>query len=228
MSNALTRLCDSDDLPDELDRDWHSDFCALMRWLREHGYRDYVRSASVDQIEGLAANPAVEDEADAMEKALGLLQYCINHPPWSDLTSKQRIEVRRLVDLTYVGLRARQRRLSTSIREYQLRREAEEQRVLHRLAELNDNVIVAHGNRSYSINRQSSMTLTDREDTVLQAFLAQPSMDKPSLEQKSGYFDGPRVLKRLMIKYGGMFAPAILLPVRRSQGGYRVSIRSAR
>lgn len=84
--------------------------------------------------------------------------------------------------------------------------------------------IVHHGNRQYSIGSHQPRTVTAREDTVLQAFLQQASMDRRTLVDRSGYQDPHVVLKDLTEKYEQIFAPAIRLAGKKSQGGYSVSI----
>jgi hypothetical protein len=83
--------------------------------------------------------------------------------------------------------------------------------------------IVSLGKRRYQIAPHMPVEVTDREDRVLEALLNAPGIGKLQLGKDSGIFDeAPRVLKKLTERYGGIFAPAIHLPGRRSRGGYRV------
>src|SRR5262249_52134326 len=77
------------------------------------------------------------------------------------------------------------------------------------------------GNRQYaSSGCTSPQTLTEREDSVLQAFLGRTSMDLATLKELSGEQEAARILKRLTRNYGGAFAPSIRLPGRKGKGGY--------
>jgi hypothetical protein len=77
----------------------------------------------------------------------------------------------------------------------------------------------------YGIGDADPVTVTDIEDSVLQAFLSAPSMSAPQLVTKISDDRAPRVLGRLRKKYGGIFAPAIRCPGKKGQGGYSVRIR---
>jgi len=90
-----------------------------------------------------------------------------------------------------------------------------------------DSYIISHGSRQYSIGVMHALTVTDREDTILQSFIHRSSMDYKTLSDISGYLDAPRVLARLCEKYDGQFACAIHCPGEKNQGGYRVLIRAA-
>lgn len=91
--------------------------------------------------------------------------------------------------------------------------------------------ILSLGNRQYRIGNYTPRVLTPREDTVLQAFLGSgekvpplAAMDEPTLRQRSGYGDAPRILRELSKSYDGIFAPAIRMPGSKRAGGYGVSI----
>jgi hypothetical protein len=86
-------------------------------------------------------------------------------------------------------------------------------------------VIFALGNRQYKIANDSPIVVEENEDSVLQAFQEQSTMDGPSLIIKAGFDRAPRVLKSLKTKYNGRFASAIRTPGKKGQGGYHVSIR---
>jgi hypothetical protein len=91
-------------------------------------------------------------------------------------------------------------------------------------------VILALGNRQYRIGTTPPLTVSEREDTVLQAFLRPTplaAMDSPMLAQRCGYADGRAILARLREKYNGVLANAIELPGGKSKGGYRVRITNA-
>jgi hypothetical protein len=85
--------------------------------------------------------------------------------------------------------------------------------------------IVSLGNRQYRIGNMRPVLVEENEDTVLQAFLEQASMDGPALVLKAGFDRAARVLNGLKSKYGGQFAAAIHTPGKRGQGGYHVEIR---
>jgi hypothetical protein len=87
--------------------------------------------------------------------------------------------------------------------------------------------IASPGDRQYQIGPQALTVVSEREDTVLQAFLDQTAMDHPTLIERTEYEDAARILRGLAEKYGGAFAPAIFLPGGKGRGGYRVTIRRA-
>jgi hypothetical protein len=84
--------------------------------------------------------------------------------------------------------------------------------------------ICSLGDKRYRVGAEQPVVLTETEDRVLQTFLEYPAMDKPKLIQESGYGDAPRILSSISKKYS-TFRPAIILPKRKGQGGYRVNIR---
>ncbi len=88
-------------------------------------------------------------------------------------------------------------------------------------------IIISHGNRQYSMAGHTLLTVDDNEDSVLQAFLTQPSMNHPTLIQLAGFDCAPRVLKGLTEKYNAVFALAVRLPRRKGAGGYTVAIQRA-
>jgi hypothetical protein len=87
--------------------------------------------------------------------------------------------------------------------------------------------IISLGERKYRIGNLPPVVVTDREDAVLQSFLENPSQDGVQLEEKSGYerHVAVRVLRSLITKYGGRFAPAITRARGRGKGGYHVNFR---
>lgn len=85
--------------------------------------------------------------------------------------------------------------------------------------------ILSLGERQYRVGNALPVTLEENEDSVLQAFLEQASMNGPTLISKAGFDDAPRVLRNLRKKYGGIFSANITLPSKKGQGGYRVAIR---
>jgi len=88
-----------------------------------------------------------------------------------------------------------------------------------------ETTILAHGHLVYSIADYEKIAVSDREDYILQSFLAVPAMDDRTLTNKSGVPRSRDVLKRLRTKYDGRFAVAITMPGTKSAGGYRVRIR---
>jgi hypothetical protein len=90
--------------------------------------------------------------------------------------------------------------------------------------------IIAMGRRQYRVGEHSPITVSQREDTILQAFLKPAplaTMDYRTLCDRSGYEDAHRILKGLKTKYKGVFAPAIILPGGKGKGGYAVNIAPA-
>lgn len=85
--------------------------------------------------------------------------------------------------------------------------------------------IITFGDRVYQVGHHRRAKLTENEDSVLQAFLEKPTMDKQELIDTAGFDSAPRVLQRLCKKHNSMFAPAITLPGTRGNGGYHVEIR---
>jgi hypothetical protein len=90
-----------------------------------------------------------------------------------------------------------------------------------------DHTILSLGGRCYRIGASRPVTVTRRENDILLAFLRQPAMDKGQLAEVTGYAaeDAVKVLRELRRKYDGLFAPAIVMPGGRGQGGYHVAIR---
>jgi hypothetical protein len=89
--------------------------------------------------------------------------------------------------------------------------------------------IISHGNMQYSIAGGPPIVVSENDDTLLQAFLEQPAMNKPQLGEKTGLGDveAVKVINKLPSRYNGMFASAITLPKGRNKGGYRVKIQHA-
>ena len=87
--------------------------------------------------------------------------------------------------------------------------------------------IVYHGLRAYGVGARSE-SLTLPEHSVLQPFLNYPAMDEKTLIDKSGYNRAARILRGLLEKYGGMFAPFIDCPGQRGEGGFKVRIIDGR
>jgi hypothetical protein len=91
--------------------------------------------------------------------------------------------------------------------------------------------IVRVGELRYQIGTHPPVTVTVREDEILQAFIEHPSMSKRQVGATSGLDPDTAVgvLRALTTpaKYDGWFAPAIHLPGGKGRGGYRVSIRPA-
>jgi hypothetical protein len=77
----------------------------------------------------------------------------------------------------------------------------------------------------YRIGEGEPFVVDDCYDDVLQPFLEKSAMDKQDLINQSGRRDAPRVLSRLRKKYDGRFAQFIHLPGKKSNLGYRVTIR---
>jgi hypothetical protein len=70
--------------------------------------------------------------------------------------------------------------------------------------------------------------VNDAEDNVLQAFIKQKAQNGPTLKRTSGENDPGRVLRALRRKYGGAFADAIHLAVRKGRRGYVVCVEDRR
>jgi hypothetical protein len=87
--------------------------------------------------------------------------------------------------------------------------------------------IVYLGQRTYQRGAETAVAVTGGEHAVLQAFLDCPAMSEADLVRKANDATAGRLLGALCTpgKYGGIFAPAITLPGRKGQGGYRVRIR---
>jgi hypothetical protein len=98
-----------------------------------------------------------------------------------------------------------------------------------------DTCIVSLGSLAYRIGDHPPVTVSDREDTLLQAFLDSPTMNKPQLAERTGLgaevavglLRGLRGTGKRKAKYEGIFAPAIRMPGGKGQGGYHVNIRHA-
>jgi hypothetical protein len=87
-------------------------------------------------------------------------------------------------------------------------------------------VILSLGESQYRIDNVDPIVVSDSEDSVLLAFLDQESMDSATLVKRAGFDRAPHVLRRLRIKYGARFAPAITTPGGKGRGGYHVAIRA--
>jgi hypothetical protein len=90
-----------------------------------------------------------------------------------------------------------------------------------------NSVIIRLGEREYRIGDAEPITVSDNEDSVLQAFLRQASMDGPALVENAGFERAPKVLRDLKVNYDGIFGPAIRMPGKKGKGGYHVAIRSS-
>lgn len=86
--------------------------------------------------------------------------------------------------------------------------------------------IVMEGKKCFSINGGQPRTVADNEACVLQAFLRLPSMDTEQLRNESGVNNPGRVLRKLVKKWNGEFEPAIDLPGKRGNSGYRVRVHN--
>ena len=85
-----------------------------------------------------------------------------------------------------------------------------------------------HGNKSYSVDTGDPITVTNEEDSILQAFLdKQASMDTKELSGVSGVTNVSRTLKCLINNYGGMFQAAVRMPSRKNGGGYYIRVTAA-
>ncbi len=102
-------------------------------------------------------------------------------------------------------------------------------------AQAGKRVILYLGDCRYRVGEEEPITVTLREDTVLQAFLACSPLSKSQLATQSGY-DGEtavtilRALKgtdRRPAKYKGLLSESIRFPRKRGAGGYHVQIRRA-
>lgn len=88
--------------------------------------------------------------------------------------------------------------------------------------------IIRCGDQSYRINNAAALRVSDNEDTVLQAFLGNETLDEPALRKASGLTNpgvAAKILRELATKYDQQFAPAIRLPGGKGKGGYNVRIR---
>jgi hypothetical protein len=86
--------------------------------------------------------------------------------------------------------------------------------------------IVSLGNRAYKVGNSEPVIVTESEDDVFQAFLENEAMDQATLCEKAGH--EPRVLRAIIYKYRGVFAPAIRMPGKKGIGGYYVKIRAGK
>jgi hypothetical protein len=95
-------------------------------------------------------------------------------------------------------------------------------------------VIISLGARCYRVGGSPPVYVTEREENILQAFLAQPCYDKPGLARAAA-LDGETAVGILRAflgssnrpaKYNGMFAPAIHMPGARGKGSYHVNIKT--
>jgi hypothetical protein len=85
-----------------------------------------------------------------------------------------------------------------------------------------DDTILYVGGRRYQLG-QKQVTVTDKEDKILQTFLVKNSMDNAALVHLTGDLYAARVVRSLRRKYG--FGNAIAVPGKRGAGGYFVRIR---
>lgn len=91
-------------------------------------------------------------------------------------------------------------------------------------------VIFSMGGQQYRIGASRPVSVTPRENAVLQAYLKpdhREIMDLRMLKTRSLVQDAARVLRALRAAYEGIFAPAIEMAGSKGRGGYRVSIRPA-
>jgi hypothetical protein len=84
--------------------------------------------------------------------------------------------------------------------------------------------IIYYGNRIFGVGERREVLAAQKAD-VLMAFLKLNPMDEPQLIDQSGYPKAARILAGLRDQFGGMFAPYIVCPGGRGQGGYKVEIR---
>lgn len=85
--------------------------------------------------------------------------------------------------------------------------------------------LLSWGHRQYSTSDAAlPVCVTDAEDCVLTAFIGRPAMNREDLARRSGIEHAHRVLRRLLNRQPE-FMPAIRLPGRRGQGGYRALVR---
>lgn len=87
--------------------------------------------------------------------------------------------------------------------------------------------ILFHRDKCYSVGNGDPFTVTENEDSVLQAFLDTPAMDTSELVRKSGVDRAAATLRSLKNKYDKRFSPFINLPGGKGKGGYSVRIRRA-
>jgi hypothetical protein len=87
-------------------------------------------------------------------------------------------------------------------------------------------VIISLGGRQYQVGNGLPIIVTDNEDTLLQAFGKQPTMDDAALRARSGLDSPAKVLRDLRGKYNAAFATAIRTPGRKGGGGYHAVVKS--
>jgi hypothetical protein len=86
--------------------------------------------------------------------------------------------------------------------------------------------IISLGNRVYRIGSDRPRVLTEREDALLQAFLDHPAMDEKQLGAFSGFGeDAVKELRKLLVAYDRVYAPAIDMPGGKAKRGYHIRIR---
>jgi hypothetical protein len=79
--------------------------------------------------------------------------------------------------------------------------------------------------KAYRVGNSEPYSVSDREDAILQAFARHPAMTDQQLQERSGYPDAAKLLRALITKYGGVFAPAIRIPGKKAAGGYYAEVR---
>jgi hypothetical protein len=77
----------------------------------------------------------------------------------------------------------------------------------------------------YQVGDGRPHELTDDEHAILQAFLCRPAMNEKTLCRETKNDDARRTLMRMLKKYDGVFAAAILRPRAKSSGGYSATVR---
>jgi hypothetical protein len=80
---------------------------------------------------------------------------------------------------------------------------------------------------AYQVGVSEPLVVSDREDTLLQAFIDHPVMNEQQLRDKSGFDEAAKMLRTLCKKYDGYFAPAIRLPGSKCGGGYYAKVQPA-
>jgi hypothetical protein len=85
------------------------------------------------------------------------------------------------------------------------------------------------GDRAYSVGA-TVVNVSEREDTLLHAFIGRPAMDLPTLATRSGLPGEsiPSIVANLRKKYDRLFHSAIRPPGGKSKGGYRADVVDAR
>jgi hypothetical protein len=87
-------------------------------------------------------------------------------------------------------------------------------------------IVLSHGGRNYSTEGGDPILVTEEEDSVLQAFLAEGmAMDEPTLEKRSGSTNIARVMKHLSERYRRHFSTCIRTPGAKNGGGYFIRVK---